>query len=74
MISPATFDYTQHTYTLMHKDGVYQWRWIPPLPEGVSDDAVSPPFSTREEARKWQNERMTNSAVSIKGWKPVDYA
>lgn len=64
---------TENRYTLMVKDGIYQWRWIN-QPIGVKDRAVSPMFKTLEEAKAWGEKRHTGECcATVKaqdGWKP----
>lgn len=57
------FGFTQHSYALMVKDGIYQWRWLPPMPRGTKDPAVSPMFKTIEEAKEWAEKRNTGTVV-----------
>lgn len=64
--------YCRHTYTLMTKNGKFQWRWnYPPPPETFTLD-VSPVFDTQLEAIEWAEKRNTGLITFERtGWEPV---
>lgn len=64
-----------YRYSLMVKDGWYQWRWQIPLPPDCrGNPAVSPVYKTIEDAAEWALSNHTpreSKPDPNDGWAPV---
>lgn len=65
----------RYHYTIMEKDGKFQWRWLPPLPPEVKDAAISPVFDSVESAIEWKKRSapLCREEIRFANWKPVTF-